>query len=169
MQTAAATLQIRPTPLTREAFAPFGDVIEMQPGGGYAINGGTSWRWDDVAALDLTREGGQPLLSLFRTEPCQLPLTIAFLERHPLSSQAFVPLSQRPFLVVVAPPGEQIKPSDIRAFLTAPGQGVNYAAGVWHHPLLALHSSSDFAVLGRRGPDENCDLHHFDHPITLVQ
>jgi ureidoglycolate lyase len=163
-----APARLRPEPLTRQAFAAFGDVVEMRQGMGHAINGGTSWRWDDAAMLDLTGAGGRPMLSLFRTQPATLPMPITLLERHPLSSQTFLPLSAHPFLVVVAPAGDVVREQDIKAFRTAPGQGVNYAAGVWHHPLIALDQVSDFAVVGRAAGDENCDFFEFSHPILLA-
>jgi ureidoglycolate lyase len=154
--------------LTAEAFAPFGEVIEVPDAAGQLINGGTSARFDDIARLDLTGNGGRPLLSLFRTQPCQLPFPISMLERHPLSSQAFIPLSDEPFLVVVAPLGDSLDPASIRAFRTHTRQGVNYGRGVWHHPLLAMGSTCDFVVIGRAAADPNCDIHHVARPITLV-
>ncbi|MGV6871338.1 ureidoglycolate lyase [Pseudochelatococcus sp. B33] len=155
-------------PLTGDAFAPFGQVIEIPTSGGKSANDGTAMRFDDVAALDLSQEGGRPLLSLFRADPCRLPLTVGVLERHPLSSQAFLPLNGRPFLIVVAPPGDAVSPTDIRAFRATPGQGVNYAPGVWHHALLALEDVSDFAVIGRAAPDTNCDFLRLDGPVVVT-
>lgn len=152
--------------LTREAFAPFGDVIDAANAAKvYAINHGTTTRFHDLARIDASREGGRPILSLFRAQPRELPFAITMLERHPLGSQAFVPLSQRPYLVVVsenpdAPP---------RAFLARDGQGVNYHAGTWHHPLLALDEVSDFLVIDRGGPGENCDEVALPREFRIVQ
>ena len=146
-----------PRPLAAEAFAPYGEVIE--PAGAEAvltINYGWTTRFDDLAALDVTQGGGRAILSLFRSRPLPSPVTIKVMERHPLGSQAFIPLSAHPFLVVVAPPG----PLDLEAivaFRTAPGQGVNYRAGTWHHFSLALEAESDFLVIDRAGPGENLD------------
>lgn len=147
-------LPLRVEALTREAFAAFGDVIEPASAAQtYAINTGTTTRFHDLARIDTDRDGGRPVLSLFRAQPRELPFAITQLERHPLGSQAFVPLSQRPYLVVVAedPAGTP------RAFLASNGQGVNYRAGTWHHPLLALDEVSDFLVIDRAGPGNNCD------------
>jgi ureidoglycolate lyase len=83
-------------------------------------------------------------------------------ERHPLSSQAFVPLSRLPFLVVVARPGDVPRADDLRAFVTNGRQGVNYARGTWHHPLIAFDESGDFLVIDRGGPGADCDEVHFD-------
>jgi len=142
------------TPLTRDAFAPFGDVIEAAGAAtAYAINAGTTTRFHDLATIDAARDGGRPVVSIFRAQPRELPLRVRMLERHPLGSQAFVPLGPQPYLIVVAE-DPALPP---RAFLARDGQGINYRAGTWHHPLLALHAVSDFLVIDRAGPGNNCD------------
>lgn len=140
--------------LTREAFAPFGDVIETEGARQIPINLGTTIRFHDLAKVDVTDGGGHTLVNLFRGQPRALPFEVTMLERHPLGSQAFLPLSQRPYLVVVAPAGE-LDPSRIRAFVSSGWQGVNYAKGVWHHPLIALGEVSDFIVVDRGGEGLN--------------
>ena len=105
--------------------------------------------------------GNGPLVNIFQGQPWALPLKVRMLERHPLSSQAFVPLGRRPFLVVVAPPGDRPQPGQVRAFLAENGQGVNYRRGVWHHPLVALDEITDFLVIDRGGKGENCDEVNF--------
>ncbi|WP_150700335.1 ureidoglycolate lyase, partial [Pandoraea terrae] len=135
--------------LTREAFAPFGDVIELAGAKHFPINGGTTERFHDLAQVDLGPDGGRTLVNVFRGQARTLPYEVKMLERHPLGSQAFLPLSTVPYLVVVAPAGE-LDVSQMRAFLACGElgwQGVNYARGVWHHPLLALHETSDFIVV----------------------
>lgn len=148
---------LRPMPLARAAFAPFGEVIEASDAARQIpINYGATTRFDDLAELDLGAEGGRPSLSLFRSTPLPPPLVIRLMERHPLGSQSFLPLGPHPFLVVVAPAGD-FDPAGIEAFLAAPGQGVNYRRGTWHHFSLALGAVSDFAVLDRAGPGGNLD------------
>lgn len=140
-------------PLRADAFAPFGDVIE--PGAAASrrtINEGFAERFDDLARLDTGREGGHPVLSVFRARPRALPLQLRLVERHLLGSQAFVPLLAQRFLVVVAPAGPAPASAQLRCFMTSPGQGVNYAAGTWHHPLIALDAAGDFLVIDRGGP-----------------
>ncbi|EIM96900.1 ureidoglycolate hydrolase [Paraburkholderia hospita] len=141
-------------PLTREAFAPFGDVIELEGAKQIPINLGTTIRYHDLANVDVTKEGGRTLVNLFRGQARVLPFEITMMERHPLGSQAFIPLNDKPYLVVVAPAGE-LDESKIRAFVTSGWQGVNYAKGVWHHPLLALGEVSDFIVVDRGGDGHN--------------
>ncbi|WP_179404821.1 ureidoglycolate lyase [Burkholderia guangdongensis] len=143
--------------LTRDAFAPFGDVIALEGARHFPINGGTTERFHDLASIDVVDDGGRPLVSLFRAQPRTLPVEVAMMERHPLGSQAFIPLAAvSRYLIVVAPAGE-LRPERMRAFVAQGWQGVNYAKGVWHHPLLALDAVSDFVVVDRGGTQPNCD------------
>lgn len=148
---------LKPEPLTRESFAPFGDVIETDGAHHYPINEGTTERFHDLAAVDVAEGGGRPLINVFRGQPRELPLPIRMMERHPLGSQAFIPLGPNPWLAVVAPAGDPPGPAELRAFLARPGQGVNYHRGIWHHPLIALEGVSDFLVIDRGGDGANCD------------
>lgn len=153
MSSSVPTLRIEP--LSAAAFAPFGDVIESAGAKQiYTINEGTARRFHDLARIDTEAEGGRTIVSLFRAEPRALPFAVTMLERHPLGSQAFVPLdSAVRYLVVVSE-----SPADTpRAFLAANGQGINLRRGTWHHPLLALGRVSDFLVIDRGGPGHNCD------------
>ncbi len=144
---------------------PFGDVIQTgaEP---LQINYGHTERHHDLAPLDLLQQGGRALLSIFRSTPLLTPITLRIMERHPLSSQAFVPMSGEPYLVAVAPAGE-FDPSAIRLFLAAPDQGVNYRRGTWHHFCLALNRVSDFVVIDRGGEGPNCDEVELDDPIIV--
>lgn len=151
-------------PLTHEAFAPFGDVIELAGAKQIPINLGTTIRYHDLAKVDVTDEGGRTLVNLFRGQPRELPFEVKMLERHPLGSQAFVPLNDKPYLVVVAPAGD-LNVTQIRAFVSCGWQGVNYAKGVWHHPLIALDEVSDFIVVDRGG--EGLNLNEQDLPESL--
>lgn len=149
-------------PLQSHTFAPFGDVIEPGAGAGHrTINEGFAERFDDLARLDTGREGGHPVLSVFRARPRSLPLQLRLVERHLLGSQAFVPWLPQRFLVVVAPAGPAPAPVQLRCFMASPGQGVNYAAGTWHHPLIALDAGGDFLVIDRGGPlaAADCEEH----------
>ena len=150
-----------PQPLTREAFAPFGDVIDTAGSRSFPINAGMVERFHDLARIDVSAQGGAPLLSVFRGQPYALPLPVRFVERHPLGSQAFVPLGEAAFAVIVAPPGDTVEPDDLRAFIGNGRQGVNYRPGTWHHVLLVLEQPAavDHQEVG--GPGNNCDEHHF--------
>jgi len=154
-------------PLTRAAFAPFGDVIELEGARQIPINLGTTTRFHDLAHIDVADGGGRPLVSLFRGQPRRLPFEVTMLERHPLGSQAFVPLTDQPYLIVVAPAGP-LAPDAARAFVTRGWQGVNYAKGVWHHPLIALGQVSDFIVIDRGGEGPNCDEYELPESLWLT-
>lgn len=144
--------------LTREAFAPFGDVVEaVDSVHHFTINAGNTERYHDLAHLAVD-DKGHLIASILRGQPRELPFTIQEMERHPKASQLFMPLSGRAYLVVVAARDAQPAVKDLQAFLCSSNQGVNYAPGVWHHPLLALDKASDFLVVDRAGPGENCDV-----------
>ena len=148
-------LQIQP--LSREPFAPFGDVIETEGATSFAINEGTAIRFHDLCRVDVGTESGYPQLSVFRAQPFTLPITLRLMERHPLGSQAFVPISKRPFAIVVCRPEDPLIAENLRAFASTGAQGVNYARNVWHHPLIALEEVSDFVIVDRGGGGENLE------------
>ncbi len=148
-------------PLTREAFAPFGDVIEAAGARTMTINEGTTTRFHDLAAVDTASEGGRPLINIFRGQPRPRPIDIRMMEYHPLGSQAFMPLQASDYLVVVATPADEVGPDDLVAFRAEGTQGVNYRARVWHHPLLVLQPDHDFLVVDRGGDGDNLVEHWF--------
>lgn len=161
---------LSPQSLTAESFAVFGDVIEANDlVKHFTINGGNTERYHDLANIDVG-EDGKVIVSIFRGQERQLPFTIEMMERHPKGCQTFIPMSGHPYLVVVAPANEVPKADNLSLFIARPNQGVNYAKGVWHHPLLALGGVSDFLVIDRSGPGNNCDEiqleeHHIIQPL----
>ncbi len=156
---------LHPAPLTAANFARFGDVIEAR-GAARTINEGHALRFHDLAALELDADGGRGVVSIFRSTPPAYPFAIKTMERHPKSSQAFMPLSGRAFLVVVAPAGD-FDAGSVEAFVASASQGVNLRKGVWHHFNLALEAASEFLVIDRDGPDENTDEVTLDAPLLL--
>jgi ureidoglycolate lyase len=147
---------LTPEPLTAEAFAPFGSVIQASDEAvKLDINQGHAIRYDRLAEIDVGDGDGAGAISLFRARPLG-ELVLGGFERHPLGSQTFVPLSGRPYLVAVAPAGA-FDPANVRLFRAEPHQGVHYRKGVWHHFLLVLEAESDFLVVDRAGPGDNCE------------
>ncbi len=155
-------------PLTQQAFAAFGDVIETDGRSHYSINNGTTERYHDLAKVDLPVQYGRLLINIFRAQPNPLPIPVKMLERHPLSSQTFIPLSDTPFLIVVAAAETDPRATDLYAFLSNGRQGVNYHRAVWHHPLLALEKTSDFVVVDLDSDAENCDEFFFDDNLQVT-
>ena len=147
--------ELIPEPLIAEAFAPFGSVIEANDAAvKLDINQGHAIRYDRLADVDVAEGGGTPVISLFRAKPLA-ELVLKSFERHPLGSQSFIPLSGKPYLVAVAPAGK-FDAANVRLFRGRGNQGVHYRKGVWHHFLLVLEES-DFLVVDRAGPGDNCD------------
>lgn len=159
---------ILPEPLTQHAFAPFGDVLDCVGDPDLMINQGMCGRFHDRAKLEFG--GGQAGISLFNATPRAMPYTLDMMERHPLGSQAFIPMTHQPFLVIVAEDADNA-PSQPRAFITNAGQGVNYHRNIWHGVLTPLHAPGLFAVIDRIGtqdnPGENLQEHWFDTPFTV--
>lgn len=150
-----------PQPLTAAAFAPFGAVVAARPNSTQPapliINSGNTERFNALAEVELSDPDDRAIISIFRGQPRQLPLQIELLEKHPLGSQCFYPLSGEPYLVLVAPGGDTPDLDGLQLFLAQPDQGVQYARNTWHHPLLALHKACDFLVVDRDGAGANCD------------
>lgn len=157
--------QIIAQPLTPEAFAPFGDVLDTAGAPDRIINAGKCGRYHDRARLDFG-PGGRAGISLFDAEPRALPYLLDMVERHPEGSQAFLPMHRNPWLVIVAEAGET--PGPIHAFLAAPGQGVNLHRGTWHGVLTPLAAPGLFAVVDRIGDTANLQEHWLDAPLTIV-
>lgn len=154
---------IRAEPLTARAFAPFGDVIETADKPDKIINQGQCGRFHDLARLDCS--DGRFGISLFDAQIRTLPMTLQMVERHPLGSQAFIPMAFVPFLVTVCADPAHAAP---RAFLSRAGQGVNFHRGTWHGVLTPLHAPGLFAVVDRIGDETNLEEHWFDAPYRIT-
>jgi len=159
--------EIRTEALTPAAFAPFGDVLDSAGPPDRMINHGLCGRFHDRARLDFGATPGRAGISIFLAEPHTLPLTLEMVERHPDGSQAFLPMHQHPFLVVVAPDNAG-RPGTPRAFLTDGSQAINLLRGTWHGVLTPLAVPGRFAVLDRIGPGTNLQEHWFDFPWQIV-
>ena len=152
-------------PISAEAFAPFGDLIEFEGEPDKIINQGQCGRYHDRAALEFA--DGRAGLSLFNANPRALPYRLEMVERHPEGSQAFIPMTYQPFLVIVAP-NEGGQPGRPRAFATQPGQVVNYHRGTWHGVLTPLRGPGLFAVVDRIGNGSNLEEYWFSEPFEVV-
>ena len=158
-------------PLTKENFRPFGEVIETTDARQIAINQGTTTRFDALCSVDVSDGNGVPIISVFRGNRRAAPIDIMLVERHPLGSQAFMPLSDHDWLVVVASGASDSERPDftsLKCFLAAGNQGVNYHKGTWHHPLLVLQKTQDFLVVDRQGDGHNLDEVWVDKPAARI-
>ena len=153
-------------PMTAAAFAPFGDLIDCSGAADKIINQGLCGRFHDRAQMDFA--DGRAGISLFRAEPRHLPLSLEMVERHPEGSQAFIPMSEHGFLVIVAP-DDAGKPGRPLAFETAPGQAINFHRGTWHGVLTPLHAPGLFAVVDRIGDGAHLEEHWFETAFQVVR
>ena len=161
------TISLQAELLTPERFALYGDVIETSRETSDAMNEARFERFDDLCKIDLINDG-KIAVSIARCRtPTSLPLRLDMVERHPLGSQAFIPLSRCKMLVVVAPPEESVDASALRAFVTNGRQGINYHRGTWHMPLIAFEAGQEYLIIDRGGKEPNCDMHTLDEPILL--
>ncbi|MEC9346888.1 MAG: ureidoglycolate lyase [Pseudomonadota bacterium] len=152
-------------PLEPEAFRPFGDVIDTHRPADYRINGGRCERFHDMARLAFANDG-QAGISLFRSDASAVPYRLELMERHPVGSQAFLPLTGSAYLVVVAEDAGG-RPGTLHAFLAGPHQGVNYLANTWHAPLIALSDGAVFAVVDRIGAGPNLEEATLPEPVLV--
>jgi len=160
-------ISLTPEPLTRERFTPYGDVIEAALDKSAAMNAARFERFDDLCKIDIAI-GGHLAMSVARCRtPTALPLRVDIVERHPLGSQAFVPLQRSRMVIVVAPPGESVDAGDLRAFVTNGKQGFNYHRGTWHMPLIAFEAGQEFLVVDRGGAEANCEAYTLDDVVML--
>jgi ureidoglycolate lyase len=153
-------------PLTKAAFAPYGDVIEADPSKMRLINNGTTERYHALAEPVVVGQPERLIFNIFRGQPRSFPYEVAMMERHPFGSQSFVPLSGRPFLVGVSD-DEDGRPGRPKIFLARADQGVNYFPDTWHHPLMALGEVSDFLVVDRDNTAANLEEFFFEKPYAI--
>lgn len=153
------TTQLIAQPLTREAFAQFGDVIELDGAKHFPINDGRVERYHDLANIEVdTEQGGRAIISFFKiNEAKQFPHSFNLIERHPKGSQAFIPMFNEPVVLVAGPKNKAPSSEHLQAFLTNGQQGFNFHAGVWHMPLVCDQIDRLFIVVDRSGPGNNCD------------
>lgn len=148
---------LEPVPLTRSAFSAFGEVIELEGARQIPINRGLTTRYHDLFTIDCSAEGGHHSVNVFRTDPLPLPHRVEVMERHPVGSQAFLPLDQDPFLVLVASQGDTVSAEDLVLFRTNGRQGVNFFRNTWHHFQIVTGQRRDFIVVDRAGPGDNLE------------
>lgn len=161
------TISLQAEPLSKDRFALYGDVIETSREASDGMNDARFERFDDLCKVDLVQDG-EIAVSIARCRtPTSLPLRLDMVERHPLGSQAFIPLSPCKMLVVVAPPEASVEASALRAFVTNGQQGINYRRGTWHMPLISFEKGQKYLIIDRGGNEPNCDTHTLDEIVLL--
>jgi ureidoglycolate lyase len=159
---------IKPVKVTKENFADFGEVISSENVDPIDINAGYAKRFDDLANINTLKDHGKTIVSIFSALKRKFPMKIDMMEKHPLGSQAFMPMKETTFLAFVAPPGDLPEINKIKSFVIPPKKGINYKPGVWHFPLISTEDT-DFLVIDRKGDGENLIIHNFDKDEVLLK
>ena len=155
-------LIVAPKPITKENFSKFGDMITTENIKPLEINNGYAKRFDDIAKIDTSNENGETTISIFSALKRSFPMKIDMMEKHPLGSQAFIPMKETTFLTLVAPEGEKPDLEKIESFIIPKGIGVNYKTGIWHFPLISTEDM-DFLVVDRKGLGDNLVIENLDN------
>ena len=159
---------IKPTPMTKENFSKFGDMIGTENIKPIEINNGYANRFDDIAKIDTANNNGETTISIFSALKRSFPLKIDMMEKHPLGTQAFIPMKETTFLTLVAPEGKKLEMDKIESFVVPKGKGVNYKTGIWHFPLISTEDM-DFLVVDRKGPGENLIVENLNQEEILLK
>ena len=159
---------IKPVLITKENFSKFGDMITTENIKPLEINNGYAKRFDEIAKIDTYSQEGETTISIFSALKRSFPMKIDMMEKHPLGSQAFIPMKETIFLTFVAPQGEKPNIEKIESFIVPKGKGVNYKAGVWHFPLISTEDM-DFLVVDRKGPGDNLVIENLEKEDLILR
>ena len=159
---------IKPIKITRANFAAYGDLISSDDIKPMDINAGYAKRFDNLANINTSKDGGKTIVSIFSALKRTFPMKIDMMEKHPLGSQAFIPMNETTFLCFVAPPGESPEIDNIQSFIIPPKTGINYRPGIWHFPLISTEDT-DFLVIDRKGNSENLIIHKFNKEKVVLK
>ena len=159
---------IKPTKISRSNFAAYGDLISVEDIKSVDINSGYAKRFDDIADLNTSKDGGKTIVSIFSALKRTFPMKIDMMEKHPLGSQAFIPMKETTFLVLVAPKGERPLIEKIQSFIVPPGIGINYKPGTWHFPLISTEDMN-FLVIDRKGSGENLVIENLEEKKIILK
>ena len=159
---------IKPIIITRKNFAAYGDLISSDNIRPIDINAGYAKRFDDLANINTSRDEGKTIVSIFSALKRTFPMRIYMMEKHPLGSQAFIPMKETTFIAFVAPGEKKPEINKIESFIISKGSGINYKPGIWHFPLISTENMN-FLVVDRKGDGENLILHNFDKEKIILE
>ena len=154
-------ITITPKTITKKNFSSFGDMITTDDIKPLEINNGYAKRFDGIANLDTLKDNGETTICIFSAIKRSFPMKIDMMEKHPLGSQAFIPMKETIFLSFVAPEGDKPDLTKVEAFIIPKGTGVNYNPGVWHFPLISTENMN-FLVVDRKGEGDNLLIHNLE-------
>tara|TARA_B110001454_G_C12489152_1_gene337677 strand:+ start:53 stop:547 length:495 start_codon:yes stop_codon:yes gene_type:complete len=159
---------ISPKPINEKDFSKYGDIVSTKNINPININNGYAKRFDDVVNLDTGKENGETTVSIFSALKREFPMKIDMMEKHPLGSQAFIPIKETIFLVFVAPEGDEPDLKKIESFIVPKGMGINYKPGIWHFPLISTEDMN-FLIIDRKGPGDNLIIKNLDKEKIILK
>jgi len=158
---------IKPVKISRSNFSSYGDLISTDDINPMNINEGYAKRFDNLANLDTSKDSGKTIVSIFSALKRTFPMKIHMMEKHPLGTQAFIPMKETTFLAFVAPSGESPEIDKIQSFIIPPKMGINYKPGIWHFPLISTENIN-FLVIDRKGSGDNLIIHKFEKEKIIL-
>ena len=158
----------KPKLINKLNFSEFGDVISTKDINPIDINNGYAKRYDNIANLNTSKDNGETTISIFSALKRQFPMKIDMMEKHPLGSQAFIPMKETNFIAFVAPSGDKPEISKIESFVVSPGMGINYKPGIWHFPLISTENMN-FLVVDRKGAGDNLIIYNFEKEKVILE
>ena len=158
---------IKPVKISRSNFSSYGDLISTDDINPMNINEGYAKRFDNLANLDTSKDSGKTIVSIFSALKRTFPMKIHMMEKHPLGTQAFIPMKETTFLAFVAPSGESPEIDKIQSFVIPPKRGINYKPGIWHFPLISTENIN-FLVIDRKGSGDNLIIHKFEKEKIIL-
>jgi ureidoglycolate lyase len=161
-------IKIIPKQITKENFSSFGDIISTKNANPIDINAGYAKRFDDLANINTSIDNGKTIVSIFSATKRNFPMKIDMMEKHPLGSQAFIPMKETTFLVLVAPEGDKPNLKKIESFIVPSGVGINYKPGIWHFPLISTENMN-FLVVDRKGSGENLVIENLEKKEIILK
>ena len=159
---------IIPKTITKENFSKFGDMITTKNIKPLDINNGYAKRYDDIAEINTSKDNGETTISIFSALKRTFPMKIDMMEKHPLGSQAFIPMKETTFIAFVAPNGDKPDLNKIEAFIIPPGIGINYYPGTWHFPLISTEDMN-FLVVDRKGSGDNLVIENLEDKKIILK
>lgn len=146
---------LTPIPLTRESIVPFGDVIssegiepiERRPDE-EAPYGGTIDGYR--AGLVESKEPIELIMPRFRVREFR----VLFMERHPEFAQAYIPVTNQPYIWVLARPDAELVNGcpalhELQAFINAGDSAIRMHPGTWHEAPMPFRDGLRFINLSQ--------------------
>ena len=153
-------IKIKPKKVSKKNFKKFGQIIDASKKKYFRINNGYAKRYDNLGKIDTSSKKGKTIVSIFSAKKRRFPMKVDMMEKHPLGSQAFVPMKETSFFVFVAPKGDRPNLKKIESFKIPKQTGINLNPGIWHFPLISI-KNMNFLVIDRKGKGNNLIIHKF--------